>query len=672
MRICAVLLSIAFAGLAAGASSDDYYKAIRANDLAQLKSLIAAGDVNARDRRGATPLMYAASVGSMDAVKMLLAAGADAKVKNAFDATPLMWGVTNLEKVRLLVDAGADVNARSKQGMTPLLIAASNAGSIEIVRLLLAKGAELKPRGDSGAAPAATVDPNDPLEKRRRHSGGAGGYTPLITAASANDLEMARLFIEKGVDVRAATKRGDTALHFAAGAGNLALVKLLLAKGADVNAASTESVQVRKGPIGLNHLTALMYAAPYGTPEMIRTLIDAGAQVNAKDIRDMTPLMLAVGSETQNPEVVRLLLAKGADVKPKSVMGETALDWAKKFGNPEVIRLLHEAGAQESAQAQAADAAAAEAADARAAMVKAVALLQRSSTQFFKESGCVGCHHQNYTAMAVGAARRAGVRVDEAAAEDQLKVVTTQWMGAQEPLLQRLDPPGASDTLSFSLLGLAAVDYPGDATTDAMVLNFAAEQTLEGSWCYGAIPRSPISEGCIARAAIGARLLQLYGPPGMKAEFDQRIARARNYLLETKPKTTDDLAMRLLGLKWVAAEKEAIASAAKALVHEQRSDGGWAGNRYLTSDAYSTAEAVYALGRSGAAGTDDAGRRGAEFLLKTQRPDGSWHVKSRAVKFQPYFQSGFPYDHDQWISATATALATMALGDTLPVERAAK
>ena len=675
MRICAVLLSIAFAGLAVGAASDEYYKAIRANDLAQLKNLISAGDVNVKDRRGATPLMYAASVGSMDAVKMLLAAGADAKVKNAFDATPLMWGVTNLEKVRLLVDAGADVNARSKQGMTALLIAASNAGSIEIVRLLVVKGAEVNPRTESGtAAPAAAAahDPNDPLAERRRKSGGAGGYTPLLAAASANDLEMVRLFIEKGVDVNAASKRGDTALHFAAGAGNLPMVKLLLAKGADVNAASHESVQVRKGPIGLNHLTALMYAAPYGSPEMVRTLIDAGAQVNAKDIRDMTPLMLAVGSETQNPEVVRLLLAKGADVKPKSLMGETALDWAKKFGNPEVIRLLQEAGAPGSAEEHAAEAAAAEAADARAAMVKAVALLQRSSTQFFKESGCVGCHHQNYTAMAVGAARKAGVRVDETAAEEQLKVVTTQWMGAQEPLLQRLDPPGASDTLSFSLLGLAAVDYPGDAVTDAMVLNFAAEQTLDGSWCYGAIARSPISEGCIARAAIGARLMQLYGPPGMKAEFDQRIARARNYLLETKPKTTDDLAMRLLGLKWVAAEKEAIASAARALVHEQRSDGGWAGNRYLASDAYSTAEAVYALGPLGAGATGDAGRHGVEFLLKTQRPDGSWHVKSRAVKFQPYFQSGFPYDHDQWISAAATGLATMALGNTLPVERAAK
>jgi N-acyl-D-amino-acid deacylase len=84
---------------------------------------------------------------------------------------------------------------------------------------------------------------------------------------------------------------------------------------------------------------------------------------------------------------------------------------------------------------------------------------------------------------------------------------------------------------------------------------------------------------------------------------------------------------------------------------------------------------VYALGQSGAAGAGDAGsRRGIEFLLKTQQPDGSWHVKSRAVKFQPYFQSGFPYDHDQWISAAATAWATVALANGAPggVERAAR
>jgi hypothetical protein len=58
---------------------------------------------------------------------------------------------------------------------------------------------------------------------------------------------------------------------------------------------------------------------------------------------------------------------------------------------------------------------------------------------------------------------------------------------------------------------------------------------------------------------------------------------------------------------------------------------------------------------------EPAYRRGVAFLLRTQFPDGSWYVASRAVKFQPYFQSGFPHDHDQWISGSATAWAAIAL-----------
>jgi hypothetical protein len=49
------------------------------------------------------------------------------------------------------------------------------------------------------------------------------------------------------------------------------------------------------------------------------------------------------------------------------------------------------------------------------------------------------------------------------------------------------------------------------------------------------------------------------------------------------------------------------------------------------------------------------------YLLDEQRPDGSWPVHSRSPKLQPYFQSAFPYDHNQWISAAATAYAVMAL-----------
>ena len=66
------------------------------------------------------------------------------------------------------------------------------------------------------------------------------------------------------------------------------------------------------------------------------------------------------------------------------------------------------------------------------------------------------------------------------------------------------------------------------------------------------------------------------------------------------------------------------------------------------------------------ASNDAAYGHGVDFLLRTQRPDGSWYVKSRAVKFQPYFESGFPHGHDQWISASGTAVAVIAIANGMP------
>jgi len=59
--------------------------------------------------------------------------------------------------------------------------------------------------------------------------------------------------------------------------------------------------------------------------------------------------------------------------------------------------------------------------------------------------------------------------------------------------------------------------------------------------------------------------------------------------------------------------------------------------------------------------TDRPYQRGVGYLLSTQFHDGSWHVRSRSIKFQPYFDSGFPFGHDQWISAAGTAWAVQAI-----------
>jgi N-acyl-D-amino-acid deacylase len=54
-------------------------------------------------------------------------------------------------------------------------------------------------------------------------------------------------------------------------------------------------------------------------------------------------------------------------------------------------------------------------------------------------------------------------------------------------------------------------------------------------------------------------------------------------------------------------------------------------------------------------------QKGVDYLLRTQAADGTWHVQTRAIWLQPYFESGFPYGRDQFISVAGTAWATMAL-----------
>ena len=51
----------------------------------------------------------------------------------------------------------------------------------------------------------------------------------------------------------------------------------------------------------------------------------------------------------------------------------------------------------------------------------------------------------------------------------------------------------------------------------------------------------------------------------------------------------------------------------------------------------------------------------ADYLVKTQRTDGSWHVQSRSKPLQLYFESGFPHGKDQFISCAASSWATIAL-----------
>jgi ankyrin repeat protein len=626
--------------------SDSFYLAVRNNDLAALRSLVKTADVNTKDQRESTPLMFAAAYGSLDAMQLLLSAGADVNAKNAFDATALLWCAGDLAKVRLLVEKGANVNARSKQGRTPLIIAAAQDGNAETVKLLIEKGADVSAR---------TQDENSALH----------------VAAEANDTESVRLLLAKGADINAKNRFGDTALMYAAALGNIESMKLLLAKGADVNVVdAAEGGRVKNGPIALGSFTALHLAALTGGADAVKLLLQAGAHVNLQDVRGMTPLMLAIGTDRPDMAAIRLLLEKGADKNIKSKAGETAADWAMKFNYPPVLDALGIEHKDVAIAAVLVPAGESKLASPKEAAAKSIALLQHSSGDFFKEGGCVSCHAQNLTGLAVSVARVDGIKVDEAAAAAQLKTVKLQWASFEQVLLLRMDPPGAVDTTSYSLLQLAAEGAPADRAIDALIHNMAGQQRKDGNWHLDGNARPPIEDGDFSRTAMSIRALSIYGLPGRKAEFEQRVQRAAAWLEAAPARNTEDRNMQLLGLKWAGRDRGSLEEPLKNLMALQRADGGWAQTADLASDAYATGSVLFTMHELGVPANDEVYRRGVGYLLKTQLEDGSWHVASRAPKFQPYFQSGFPHDHDQWISAAATAWSAMALSYAV-VERPA-
>jgi ankyrin repeat protein len=641
MRLCQYLISILCLGPAISPAqsqdvSDRFYQAIRNGDLAGLRKLAKTAGVNYRDDRGATPLMYAAAIGNAAELKLLLDAGADVNARNAFEATALIWAGGDAQKVRMLVGHGADVQVRSKLGRNPLILAAKRNGSASLVLCLL----------DHGADAGARETDQD---------------TALDMSARAGDLETVRLLIAKSAAI------GKSALGNAVKSNQAPVARLLLANGADINAASTFQRQMRNGPLAIGHMTPLMWAAPFGSPQMIQVLLEAGADVNGKDVRGMTPLMLAVASETQDAGVVRLLLRAGADVNAVSIAGETALDWAEKFGDRSVLAALQASGAKRGVPYTPPPAPPrGVGSDSKESLQRSIGLLQRSSSEFFQQSGCVGCHHQTMTALAVRSARAAGARVNEALAREQTGMMISQATAMREFVLEGIDE-GLPDIVLNLLEGLAAAGYRADMLTDGIVADLASLQHSDGGWRGGnGLSRAPMQEGDISRTARVAHMLEVFGIPARRAEFEDRISQARAWLLRAKPRTTDDAAMLLLGLSWTGAGSRAIRSAADLLIAQQCEDGGWTGNPNLPSDAFATGEALYAVWESGSlAASDPAYARGVRYLLQRQYPDGSWYVRSRAVKVQPYFQSGFPFDHDQWISAAATAWASMAIAASI-------
>jgi len=179
-------------------------------------------------------LHNAASSGNLDLVKKLIAAGYDAGQSIEKGFTPLHNATFSgqLEVSKELLNASADINSKSDSGITPLHNAVL-CKNLELVRLLLDNGAQINV-GAKIEWSQANFYPKIVNFFKELFSNEKSGVAPLHNAAIGGNLEIVKLLLDKGAKIDFINETGATPLHSASVKGHLDIVKELLDRGADL------------------------------------------------------------------------------------------------------------------------------------------------------------------------------------------------------------------------------------------------------------------------------------------------------------------------------------------------------------------------------------------------------------------------------------------------------
>jgi ankyrin repeat protein len=174
-----------------------------------------------------------------------------------------------------------------------------------------------------------------------KHRSESSATSDLFKAVRHYNSEAVQSLLDKGMDINAKNKDGQTALMAAASKGLVGqgteteelikIVKLLLDKGADVNVKD------------IKNYTALMEAASSGNTEIVKLLLDKGADPKAGDLSHNTTLNKAIAGGYA--DIVKLLLNKDADIDIAGNKDGAYLMDAAYHGNATIINLFLDRGA---------------------------------------------------------------------------------------------------------------------------------------------------------------------------------------------------------------------------------------------------------------------------------------------------------------------------------------
>jgi len=240
--------------------------------------LVKAGaDINAVNPNGFSAILLAIINSHYDAAAFLLDQGADANIADEVGRTPLYAAVD----MHTLPDSNLPWPSELNNQLT----------SLDLIQALLAHGANVNAQLKKQQPYRSKVD-------RGADTMLGTGATPLLRAAKAGDTEVVKVLLAKGADPKLTTKFGMTPVMAAAGLGTkeedttgrkktetqaIASIKLCLDAGADVNAIDNQGD------------TALHGAAQKGDDQVVQFLVDHGAKLDIKDKKGRTPLDAAMG-----------------------------------------------------------------------------------------------------------------------------------------------------------------------------------------------------------------------------------------------------------------------------------------------------------------------------------------------------------------------------------------
>ena len=330
-------------------------------------------DVNDVSNNGMTPLFCAAKDNSnVEVLKKLIASGADINHKDKGGWSLLHCAAINehIEVLEYVLSLGFDVNDVSNNGMTPLFCAAKDNSNVEVLKKLIASGADIKYKDkyDKTLLHCAALNEHVEILEYVLTLGldvnvvDNDGWSPLFFAAHSNcNTEILKKLKETGADIHHKLKDKRNILHLAAAINNISVFEYILNLGFDINTSDDEgatpifytvsfnyNVEVLKKIIIMgadwhhkdnDNCTILHYAATNEHIEILEYVLSLGLDVNAVNNEGRSPLCYAVKCN-QNVNIIKKLITCGADINIRDTTGASLLDLASENENETILNYL--------------------------------------------------------------------------------------------------------------------------------------------------------------------------------------------------------------------------------------------------------------------------------------------------------------------------------------------